>query len=90
MKSYQYLTNCVESTAASIDKMVDAAKEITFETFARNCDYTGLARSMGYSVGPEKGLHIKDDYAVRFYSSKFKGKKCYYIVRSAIEWIFTA
>lgn len=83
-----YLTNCVESTAKNIQAMVDKAREISFATFARNCDYQELARSMGYAVGAEKGLHLKDDWAVRFYTSKFKGKKVYFMDQSSIEWIF--
>jgi hypothetical protein len=68
--------------------MVNKAREISFTTFAKNCDYQELARSMGYAVGREKGLHLKDDLYVRFYVSEFEGKKVYFINQSAIEWIF--
>jgi len=34
------------------------------------------------------GFHIKDDWAVSFCKSKYKGKPCYYIVHSGIEYIF--
>jgi hypothetical protein len=83
-----YQTNCVSSNGSSITKMVESSKEITFSTFSQHCDYKELATSLGYAFGNQKGLHLQDDYHVRFFKSKFNGKKCCFVVQSAIEYIF--
>ena len=68
--------------------MIDNALMITFGTFARHCNWRAVAQQLGYQVGPGKDLHMRDDYAIRFYRSKWKGKRCYYIRWSAIEYVF--
>lgn len=87
-----FQTRCVESDAESIIDMVDRAREITFRSFARRVDWQEPVKSLGYSIGkPRKGdfpLHIQDDYAVSFHSSVYRGKKCYFFVWSAIEFVF--
>ncbi len=89
-EKYYYATNCVSSTAAKIDAMVDRAREVTLRTLARHCpDLAVWCREMLYAVGAEKGLHLKDDWAVRFFKSRFCGKPCYYIQHSCIEYIWT-
>lgn len=89
-KTYTYETCCVHSTAEKIGAMTEQARPVTFRTFARHC--AGLlewAHAMLYSVGPEKGLHLKDDWAVHFHKSVYDGKRCYYIDHSRIEYIRT-
>jgi hypothetical protein len=87
---YRYLTCCVHSTAEKIGAMVDAARIVSFRTVARHCaDLHEWARSMSYAVGAERGLHLKDDWAVSYYKSCYDGQPCYYIAHSAIEHIFT-
>ena len=87
---FEYLTCCVNSTAEKIDNMVEIAKEITFSTFALHCNWQEWAKAATYSIGSEKGLHLKDDWAVSFCKSVYDGQKCYYINHSRIEHIFTA
>ena len=36
MDNFYYTTNCISSTAAKIDAMVDRAREITLATLARS------------------------------------------------------
>lgn len=86
---YQYCTCCVDSDGPSINAMVDAAREISYATFTRHCDWQDWARQQGYSVGAERGLHLKSDYHVAYFKSTFRGAPCYYLVWSAIEVIFT-
>lgn len=99
MNAYRYRTNCVNSTAALICPMVDAARSVTWETFKAHVpvrevqsvfphySYRGEHRNAeGEQVAP---LHIKNDYAVSFHRSMFDGERCYYIRHSAIEYIFT-
>jgi hypothetical protein len=70
--------------------MLDRAREITFRTFKRHCqEFDGWCRGMSYSVGNERGLHIKDDWAVSFHKSGYRGRPCYFVTHSAIEYIWT-
>jgi len=86
--TFRYFTNCIQSTAEAINAMVDQAREITFSTFARRCDYRGVAQHLGYAVGADTGLHLKDDALARYYKSVYRGRPCYYLQHSAIEYIF--
>ena len=44
---------------------------------------------MSYATGSQRGLHLKDDWAVHFYRSRYDGAPCYYIEHSLIEHIWT-
>lgn len=99
-KDYSYETCCVHSTARLIQDMVDQAIEITWATFRKYVDWEEVREVFpDYSYRREKispiddkptvPMHIKDDYAVSFHRSKYKGKRCYYIRHSGIEYIFT-
>jgi hypothetical protein len=82
---YKFVTNCVASTCEAITSMVDAARPIQYETFRRYVDIKELEETLGYAGSP---LRIKDDYAVTFYRSKYRGRSCVYVNWSAIEYIF--
>jgi hypothetical protein len=86
---YQYNTCCVDSDGPSINAMSERARPVTYRTFDRHCDWTNWARGVGYSVGTERGLHLKNDYHVAYFKSVYRGEPCYYLVWSAIEVIFT-
>lgn len=94
--SFQYHTCCVKSTAEAIDAMVDAAKKITYRTMLINCpDLLDWAESMGYvRDGRERDLQgrrvltLLKDWYVHYYYSQYRGRPCYYLVHSAIEYIF--
>ena len=47
-----------------------------------------LEKSLGYAVGKEGGLHMKEDWAVSYHKSEFEDKPCVYFTWSAIEYIF--
>jgi len=87
--SFQYLTCCVESTGEAIDAMVDAAIDITYRTMLKHCP--GLldwAVSVGYERHGNTGLSLKQDLYVSYHRSKYRGRRCYYVRWSAIEYIF--
>lgn len=91
-KPYRYRTNCVNAKALDIHKMTGQAKDITYETFVKHCH--GLqewCQQNGYSINPGKSgnLTLKQDWAVTYYKSKYRGVKCYYMKHSAIEYIWT-
>ena len=91
MPKFNYQTSCVNSTAEAIHAMVDAARDITLATLRRHCaDLDEWARGMTYAIGAERGLHLKDDWAVSYHKSTYKGRPCYYIRHSCIEYIWTA
>lgn len=82
---FKYLTCCVDSTAEAIDDMTDQAREITFRTFASRTEWRPLAERLGYDG---RRLTLGNDPFVRFYRSRYKGLPCYYLVWSAIEYVF--
>ena len=86
-KPFKYSFNCVEVTQKEVhhlQKAIDDAREITWTTFSKICDYVDIEREV---IG-ESGIKLKDDWAVSFYSSMYKGKKCYYFRHSSIEYVF--
>ena len=87
----KYLTNCTVACGEDIEEMVDNATEITLATFVKHTENSSrneLFRSLGYAVGVERGLHIKDDYYVSYWKGFYQGKPCVYLCHSAIEYIF--
>lgn len=82
----------VPSSGQQFDEFMDMlgkGRDISFETFARHCDWKPIARDMGYATGPgEPGLRLDKDYAVSFQTSRLAGERVYYMVHSAIEYVF--
>jgi len=75
--------------ARHLEDMYDASLEITYATFLRHCPtLPELARTLGYAVGSEPGLHLRNDHYVRYFRSKYKGQPCYYLAWSSIDHIF--
>lgn len=88
---YKYYKSCVLHSGKEVDLLLDMirnAREITFRTFCRHCDWKNCAIMLNYAIGSERGLHLKDDYHVSFHTSRYNGIRCYYIRHSSIEYIF--
>lgn len=88
LKTFKY--SCVECTRLrELEYIIDHSREIKYETFKRNVEpieFQLLIKQLGYE---KYGLKIKDDWHVRYYSSKnLKGEKVYYIDHSSIEYVF--
>lgn len=86
-------TTCVSDNSHShvqaLEAMYDAELEINFKTFAKHCDWREWAEGNGYAVKPfSKELWLSADWAVRFYRSKWKGRRCYYMDWSSIDHVF--
>ena len=78
MKEYLFETDCVSANGDDIIDMVDEAREITVATFLKHAD-----------VDPtEWGVDLRKDYHVRFYKSRYKGKPCYFLDHSSIEYVY--
>jgi hypothetical protein len=93
-KHYTYETCCVDIPqyqVADLQAMIDAGRDVTYETFQRHC--AGLAEwavEHGYEGPHERGgLHIKNDWHVGYFKSTFRGRPCYYMSWSGIEFIWT-
>jgi len=83
MTGYVFTTTCVNSTADLILDMVDRAREVTWQTFTRHVPRHELRV---FFPGPPA---LERDYHVRFYSSRFNGRRCCFLVHSAIEYVWT-
>lgn len=100
-KRFHYLTNCVNSNdGPGITEMVDWAREIGWPTFRRHVPieevkalfpyYSYKGERFAPDGQPTAPMHLKDDWAVSFWSSKYRGRQCYYLVHSATEYIWTS
>lgn len=83
-KKMQYVECCVNSDYISINRMRDVAQAITFETFRKRVSITEVSKMLGYG----RNFSLKNDWHVAYYRSHYKGQPCYYLVHSAIEYIF--
>jgi hypothetical protein len=89
-KEYHYNTNCVNSNGRDIQRMTDNSVAVTYDTFLKHCEgVQEVAAQLGYAGHPRAGLTLKQDWHVGYYRSTFRGKPCYYMVWSAIEYIWT-
>ena len=89
--NYFYVTNCVGSNAEDIGYMVDTADEINIEEFllhVNNEEFRAIEKQMGYPAN-DFLREMKDDYAVSFWHSIFRGIDAYYFDHSRIEYVFT-
>lgn len=90
---YGYLTCCVDCApedSYAIQAMRDGAEEVPFAEMFDHCD--GLlewSESVGYETNPAEGLCVENDHHVAFYRGTFKGEPVYFLVWSAIEFIWT-
>lgn len=90
MSKFEFVTDCVSSTASVINDMKDRSREITYDTFFRYVDWRSVSEMLGYDLHPKQGLTLKNDWHVGYYRSVYRGRKCYYLVWSAIEYVFCA
>ncbi len=90
-KEYSFFTSCVgypQNKVNDLYNMIDAAIDIKPKTFFQYVDRKEVEQMLGYDKIKDV-LKIDEDYSVSFHRSKFKGKRCYYVRWSAIEFIFT-
>ena len=87
---FQLVARCCDGTATlcELETLYEHDREITFETFARHVDLKAISDYLGYAFGNQKGLHLRKDWAIRVYKSKFRNKLCYHLDWSSIDHIF--
>ena len=81
---YECVGSCVDLRGTDIEAMIDVSREIAYKTFRFYVDVYKLSIDFGY----RSRFGLKNDYYVRYFKSKFKGEKCYYMVHSAIEYVY--
>ncbi len=85
---FSFAIDCVSCSGKLVEhlnQMTRNSREISWQTFARHCNWQPVAKRLGY----DRDLLLKDDWHVAFYKSHFGKLPCYYFVWSAIEQIFT-
>jgi hypothetical protein len=92
MRDYAFNTNRVDSVfKTALQAMIDQAREVTLRTIRRHC--VGIEcweSNMGYDILNERGgRRLKNDPQVSYHKSVFRGRPCYYITHSAIEYVRT-
>lgn len=79
----------VDADVDELDRMTGTARDIEFDTFARHVDWKEIAGLMGYVTQPDQaGMELAKDRCVSFHSSTWRGERVYYLVHSAIEFVF--
>jgi len=90
-RPYRYLRNCTSFSRADVkhlEEMIDNARDVTYATFFRHCSWREACALFGCYGHYKQGLTLKQDWAVSYHRSKYKGRRCYYLRHSAIEYIF--
>lgn len=70
-----------------LEYICDNYIDVTYATFVRNVGKDNLAL-LEKSLGYDKNLRLKDDYAVQFRRSSVNKTFVYYLRWSAIEYVF--
>jgi len=91
MRQFEYATSCVSfnGDVSYLHEMKDSAVSVTYRTIRERC--VGLlewAIQLGYERDSRLGLTLKEDSCVGFYRGKLKGKRCYFVAWSGIEFVW--
>jgi hypothetical protein len=91
---YSYAGCCIDSDAESITDMTERERSVSFRTILKHVGIEALARVFpSYdwrgSTHAAGGLHMRNDWHVSYHKSWYRGRRCYYVRWSAIEFIFT-
>lgn len=93
MKQYRYVTSCIEANGDDINEMRRHPKcrAISYATMSHQCaallDWA-IDKGYHYAPGPTRHLTLANDHHVAYYSSYYQGKRCYFLVWSAIEYVW--
>lgn len=91
MRAYDYETCCTNiqpKDVPALNDMIRDQKAVTYRTMLKRCQgFLNWAEQHGYTVHGQD-LHLKNDWHVGYYKSSFKGRPCYFVRWSAIEYIW--
>jgi len=89
-KTYYFEIDCVSAKGEDISEMVDLSREISYQTFFSHVNLNEVMEIFPfYERDSRLGLTLKNDWAVSYFKSWYRGRPCYFIVHSAIEYVFT-
>lgn len=89
----RFITSCVDvpiSHVNQLQEMIDRSREVSYRTARAHIGAEALAKAFpnyDWRRRP-RDLTLKDDWHVTYHRSVFRGKPVYYLVHSAIEYIF--
>ena len=83
-RNFKFITCCLDAEKDDITRMTEKALPICSLHFFKKVDRDEVEKQLGY-IKPRRVSH---DQLVRYYRSKYKGKRCYYIARSSIKYIY--
>jgi hypothetical protein len=92
--SYTFYSDCVgwPGKVEDLHDMIDSGKQIERRTFLKHVDRAELRQietAMGYMQHPSQGLTMAADWHVDYQRGTLRGRRCYFFVHSAIEYVFT-
>lgn len=91
-RHFVYACCCVDISqekVPALHQMIAESVEVTYRTMLRQC--RGLlewAQQKGYDTDKRRGLTLQHDQYIDYRKSRFRGQPCYYLVWSAIEFIW--
>lgn len=93
MSKFEFKTRCVEcDDVPGLRRTTDTAREVSYQTLKRAVG-AGVLRACfpfyTWGHGRAPGLRLGRDRSVTFHASRYQGVRCYVVVWSAIEYIFT-
>lgn len=89
-----YFKSCVDFKGDEVDHLIDMIDEAVEVTYEELLGIVGedVVRDVfpdyNWTNNPREGLTLKDDYHVRYARSRYREYPCYFVVHSAIEYIF--
>lgn len=90
IEKYRLIARCCDGSCTNeeLEYLYEHDREIKFDAFARHVNIQTISEYLGYAFGNTKGLHLKNDWHVRFYISRFRGQRCYHLDWSHIDHVF--
>ncbi len=96
MVKYRYFQSCVDFVGDEVEHLLamldsESETEATLATLRRNCGTAAIgdwAKQHGYERSKRRGLTMANDFAISYHRSIYRGRRCYFIRWSAIEFIW--
>jgi len=83
---------CSSASVTLLQFIYDHQRQIKHSSFCKMVDAKSrqaLEKNLGYAIGDEPGLHLKDDRYPSYFKSKLpNGKVCFNMEHSCIDHIF--
>lgn len=89
-KAFSFETSCVNADGDDITAMCEAAREVSYQTLVRRVGrpkVAGIFADYDWRRRPRE-LTLRRDWHVSYHRSRYRGRACYYVRHSAIEYVF--